>query len=386
MNRNNLNKMVRDSLANFAINTGARIQKRRQQKNKRQLVSVNIGNAQRRPQGLGRNGGINPRTAMRTVVNNVGTTVSEMQSNAPKSVVGTENIGELYSDKTVDDIFTICFSASLNPAEPGLAPMLSAAVNQFQRFNTSPLKLTYTPTASSATDGTLYIAVYPDPQTPDPTTYQEMVSTGSTRSFPVYGSSQTWTIPNSSIQQSYKIQQVTVNTDVTDDTPLCSSGKVLVACKGVAKDKLIGTLAWTYNYKMSLNKLTTGSNSANSHYGVVDITNQGIKLTKATLIRGLHTLVEQDTVGDYKMRLPQSSHFLFLRTEGAAAASVQTVSRSDNGTDWTVVAAVHNLTTGNFWEAAYYLPPCRFVRLRNAANTHLVGGYAHLCSLREDRL
>lgn len=195
--------------------------------------------------------------------------MKNMQISGAVTIQGTEHIKVLGTGTNdVPPTFKVLYSAVMNPAEPGLAPMLAATANQFQRFQTSALRFTYSPTASTATDGTLYFCVFPDPETPDPTSVQEMSATGNMQSYPAYGASVSWAVPAASIQQSYKIQTTAVPELVGAESTMNVSGKIVVAEVGVPINKTIGNLLWTYAYKLSLAKITQGANSLHGHYRI----------------------------------------------------------------------------------------------------------------------
>lgn len=382
-----INKAVRNSLYNFALNTGQRIQQRRQRKGKKKLVKVNIANVPRRKGAIGQNGPrrIRPNLIKSSVMPNIGTAMKSLQLSGTMTLQGTEHMCVLGTGaQDTPPNFKVLQSIVLNPAEPGLAPMLAASANQYQRFKTLSCRLTYTPTASAATNGTVYFAVFPDPDTPDPTTVQQMSASGNMQSYPAYGGAVSWQIPMNSLQQAFKVQTVDVPAAVGGEDNLNVSGKLIIAEVGVPVNTTIGQVLWTYAYAMSLAKVTQGANSVHGSYSIgATAAEQPLVFDSGDLVAGWETLVPTDTPGVYKPRIQAAPHILVVRTVGLATAYEQEVDVSQDQSTWTAVTPIFTkVISSNTNVSIYKLDPTPYVRIQSDAAATLTSAYVFCASLR----
>lgn len=369
MLQRNITRMVRNSLGNVAINTANRIQNRRKRKGKRQMIKVNLATIPRRP-GLGQRGVVKPRVAVQSLIPNVTTAVSQLQDKAEQIISGTENVATMQSG-TLANVWQVIDVIVLNPAEPGLAPMLAAKSNQFQRFNTRIIKFTYIPTASTATNGTLYFSFYPDPQAETPTTQAGLAATGNMQTWPVYGTPHTWTIPLDNINTMYKNQIVEVkpaaNTPTSSsDTTMNASGKLVVACEGMAATTAIGKVLWTYSYQLKLSKLQTGANNLSGTWeDSAPGTLNRLTFGPAELTSGHEELIPTSVDGDYKVRCYHAPHLIWVHTVGDGIQNEPTCAYSQDGTNFTTVNDVEAMMEHNFEIFhKFYVPACSHIRLR----------------------
>lgn len=388
----NMNKYVtgllRNSLRNVALNTGQRIQERRKKKGKKQIVRYNFANAQRRP-GVGQNGPMRkaptPRRLVRTVAPNVMNALGSLQVNGSITLRGTEKIATLGTGaEDTPPKFKILYSEILNPAEPGLAPMLAAAANQYQRFKTAELRLTYTPTASAATNGTVYACVYPDPQTKDPASQDDMATSGNMEQFQCYGESKSWVIKMENLQQAFKVQNIKVGKTVSDVDNLNVSGKLVIAEVGVPINTTIGQVYWSYAYTCSLSKVTQG---ANSLHGVYAFTRTSappeVVFDVDDLTAGWEVLQPTDTPGVYKMRISTATHVLAAKITATTAAPDIVVRVSDDGSTFTDLVNDYQYQTAAFDTIAVCMVPrTRYVQLAASHGGDIVDGIIHCASLR----
>lgn len=392
----NMNKvitgLVRNSLRNVALNTGQRIQKRRQRRGRRQLVPVNIANIPRR-RGLGQNGPRNfrgqgaptPRRAVRTIAANVGNALNNLQISGSVTLSGTEKVTTLGTgSQDTPPAFKVLYSQILNPAEPGLAPMLAAAANQFQRFKTAQLRLTYTSTASAAVNGTLYVCVYPDPNTKDPQTADDMATSGNMKSFAIFGESQSWAIDPVNLQQAFKVQNIKVGKTESDVDNLNVSGRLVVAEVGVPINTTIGQLYWSYAYTCSLSKVTQG---ANSLHGVYSFTRTSappdVIFDSDDLSAGWEVLKPTDTAGVYAVRVSQAPHAIVMKVTATTAAPDIVVRVSDDGETFTDLVNDYQYQTAAFDTVAVcMMPRTRFVQLSASHGGDITDVVVHCASLR----
>lgn len=362
-------RFARNSAFNAAVGAGQRIQQRRRRRGRRQIVRRDLSTVVRRP-GMFRNTGrINNKNDLRRMVvstsGNIATavvnTVSQMQVPTVRVESGTELICELQALESklcqVDEV--------INPCDPGTLPGLTAIASQFQRFRTNALSVTYTPTAPTNTSGTVYMAFVPDPTYPAPQALSDIINLAGVVSSPVYGKGLTIDIAKSSLQQAYNIQNVQKPVDPEDQEPLIASGKLMVFLTGVegnADDMVYGTVTITYSYTFSSKQLTQGANQLNGyvHFDV----DAGTHLFYPLHYEDYKMITPTDLSNVYKVRVPGARHLVESVVESITGAGDQLLvaEYSQNGTDFTPVAATRSHKATNRRIQKFFMPPAKFWR------------------------
>lgn len=268
--------------------------------------------------------------------------------------------------------FQILINWSVNPADPGIFPSLAATANQYQRFKTLGLRCTYTPLASTATDGMIYMAFQPDPSAIPPSNAADFMGLIGAVSSTVYGQPLVLNITPNLFQQAYNSQVIQKPQDASDDTPLNTSGSLFVAVSGVSEMKNLGNLVMSYGYDLMNKQVTQGSNTITGSFDLVQVAGEIKKLTIARY--NGYKIVEQVEQSIYRTRMPTAAHTVSAHLTSVTGSALTFEIADDNTeeTTWTTIAPISQVTNGTTeWMAVYDCPPSKFWRVRHgdAANT-----------------
>jgi len=318
-------------------------------------------------------------TATTTRATNLGQTLKQLQSANVRIEKGTESFGDVLvlSDWLVNGYATV-LSQIINPADPGTFPALSAISNQYQRFRTQSLVFTYTPSASTAVNGTLYMAFVPDADADDPQDISAIQSLLGCVSVPVYGTSSKLVVTPQMLQQAYNVQQIYKPEMPGEvETTLNAAGKFIVGVSGVTPPEgglTLGTITCTYGFAFSTRQLKVGSNQVSSQYyfnGASD---------ELELVRQIgHTLFYEDSHGNLVLRSSRAGHFMFsVHVNGATAFVLET---SKDAVTWDLVTPSAATTGTTSCANTYVCPWSRYIRFSIPGLSAHVGVYAMGVSL-----
>jgi len=310
------------------------------------------------------------QTITTSVIANAGQFQKNLQSSKRELKLGSEKIDQLKITTTefVSGDYGLLFSASINPADPGVFPSLSAVANQYQQFRCNSLKFTFQPCATTNTPGNIYLGFVPNCAQKDPTSTADILAMLGGVKGPFYGAATTAIVPSEAIQKAFAVQQVTKNATAVDTTQM-SPGRLFVGFDGAGvetdynnKSTVVGTLTCTYSFTFTTPHLVQGSNSASgvhlyvgdSRYPVFDEDN---------LDEGYLCFKDHDSaIGVYKPRIPGAEHLVVYKGEVSADTHSLEVSTSFDALTWTVVPPLDNMTNLLESMAMWIIPPTSFVK------------------------
>lgn len=338
----------------------------RRAKKGRYYIGKNVGIPPQRRQPLPKM----PKSLMTTTTTtrapNIGQSISNLQQSSSRRETGTESLGSVQYDPANASAnqadFNMIFSGTVNPADPGTFPALSAISNQYQRFKTGVLEFVFTPTSPSTTNGSIYMAFTPNPEASDPTTIMDMQAILGCQVGPIYGAQTRMRVPLQSLQQAYNVQTVLKPDVGSEEDAIHLSGKLFVATSGFTANAItvVGTLTCGYVYDFSTRQLTQGSNSVAGVYSYDD-TVDNFRLDDA-LYSGYPLLRKYRGSGIYEVRMPPTRMLCAFRTTGDAEDVTVTLQTSNDATNWTAVTL--NQSIQAFSGVAFGIaPPAKFYEI-----------------------
>ncbi len=340
---------------NAAMAIAKRAQNRRRRKGKK-IRARDLRTVSYRTGGLG--GGMPPvKTSPMAIAPNTGYQVQGLQTAKPVRISGSEVVSTIIVPTAYGDgQFYLMETDIINPAEPAL-PRLAATANQFQRFKTVGINYLFTPSAPTDTSGTIYFGMAPNADSAAPTDVSGMISLLDARSSPLFGVPVKWSVNPTTYQQAYKVQQIDCPANPNESAPTSIVGKLFIGVSGVntlTDPVTVGTLTTTYEYELSVPKLTHGSNSLHGTYIGSDFTTgDDVLFTVDDLSAGWHTLLETATAGVYKLRVPGAPHMIAAKgtaTTGPFSMVVE-AGRTEQGTFSAVTGQIYSASTdfAGYW-------------------------------------
>jgi hypothetical protein len=258
--------------------------------------------------------------------------------------------------------FAILLNWVINPADPGIFPSLAATSNQYQRFRTAGLRVTFTPASSTATDGMIYMAFQPDPTVAPPDNASDFMGLIGAVSSTVYGQPLVLNIGPHLLQQAYNSQIITKPQSSGETSTIAASGSLFVAISGVMDPKALGNLVFSYAYDLMNKQVTQGSNSIS---GLFDILSDHAE-PSLTSYDGFQIITPASTPGTFKPRLTGAGHHLTLHLDTAALPTMSIADSEFADATWTTITPVSSVVGTAECHATYMLPPTRFWRLTHS--------------------
>jgi len=107
---------------------------------------------------------------VKTIMTNAAQFNQKLQSPASLVKMGTEQCADIkiQAEDLVDGDFGIAYSQAFNPADPGFMSGLAAVANQYQQYRLAGLKFSFTPSATTNTNGLIHMCFLPNVTDSDP--------------------------------------------------------------------------------------------------------------------------------------------------------------------------------------------------------------------------
>ncbi len=365
-------RVFRDSAFNAAIGAAQRIQQRRQRKGRRQLVRRNLSNVQRRKnamfsQPVTKNGVRNlVKTKTMSMATIVPSQLSQFQSSANRIESGTETFskGVVVNE---DNVFQISVELPFNPADPAFFPSLAAIANQYQKFQTLELAVTFQPSSATSIAGNIYMGFLPNADGVVPQDASGMSGLIGFQTGALYGKPTVMPIPRALYQTAYNVQTIEKPASLQDDTNMNSSGKLIVAVQGAVgiSGGSVGNIFMSYKYKLMNKQLQQGSNSVD---GTTTFTTSGVGNDTLVMNKFVNhqMLIPTDTAGVFEVRMAHCTHTMHFYSTLCTDGVYLSVERSNDMVTYTNVPYTQRVadTTANLQSTVFELPRCKYVRLK----------------------
>lgn len=321
-------------------------------------------------------------TKTNTRAPNLGQQLTNLQSPASRGEQGTESFGTVVAVAAdMKQGFYLSSSTIVNPAEPLIFPALSAIANQYQRFTINRLIFTFTPTASTATNGTVYMAFVPNPDQTDPEDVVTMQNLLGCTTQAVYGTQAKLIVTAQTLQQAYRVQQIyKPETPGEIETSLNAAGKFYFGVSGMdtfTGVRTLGTVSCTYSFTFSTRQMTLGSNEI-SGTASFNGASEDLVLERETG----QTFFLADRFSDLRYGMRMATPATALLTVHQAGSDLFDLETSPDDVTWTAVTPVSSTTVvGSAISATYLLKWERFIRYSCPDAGKHIGVHAYVATL-----